>query len=160
MADCNSRELQLQEVQLYSSGALLTISSASNPGGNSPTNQPPSDAIDADVAFCSPTCLNYTQGSKWLDLNMVNAASGYNSTLELTLSAPALVDAYNFVTANDNPCRDPISWSMYRWLDGHGWLLLHEVVATEAPEERYTSYGPWYLYSPPPLVTSPTGSEA
>lgn len=138
-------------MQLYSSGTLLTVSEVSNPGGDSPNNQPPADAIDADVAFCEPTCTTYTLGSKWLDLNMQDSASGYNSTLELTLSDPTLVDAYDFITANDNSCRDPISWAMYRWLDGHGWLLLHEVVATVPPSERYTSYGLWYLYSPPPL---------
>ena len=85
-------------MQLFSEGTLLSIGDASNPGGKDGT---PAAVIDRDVAQCTPTCLTYSAGSKWIDANMANP--GYSSILELILS-PALVDAYDFVTADADPC--------------------------------------------------------
>ena len=148
-AHCAGSEVQLQEVQLFSEGTLLSIGDVSNPGGKGGT---PAAVIDSDVAQCTPTCLAYSAGSKWIDANMANP--GYSSILELTLSAPALVDAYEFVTADADPCTDPVSWSLYRWLD-NCWTQLAQESGANSPSERYTSYGVRYQYSPPPLPPSP-----
>ena len=94
-------EVQLQEVRLYGTdGAQLRGLTASNPGGQFPTMQPPADAVDDDLGLlsvCAPTCCTYeaapctahrnrhfdcgcgvgeaiactcSRGSKWLDFNM------------------------------------------------------------------------------------------
>ena len=93
------RELQLQELLLFDrDGNTLTASAASNPGGDSPRNQPPADVIDGDAT---------TKGSKWLDGNF--DANGQTSILILTV--PRELGAYQLVSANDNPGRDPDEWT-------------------------------------------------
>ena len=45
------RELQLQEILLFDRDQIaLTGSAATNPGGDSPRNQPPADVIDGDAS--------------------------------------------------------------------------------------------------------------
>ena len=171
--------LQLQEVRLFGDdGAQLRIASVSNPLGESPDNQAPGDAIDNDLGYlfradCSPVCCTYasapctaqnsrdfdcdcgdvchcSRGSKWLDLNMGRAH--YNSTLLLTLAAPAQLDrlSYELITADDSMQRDPTSWTFYGQYDG-AWVPLktEEVVP---PMTRYTSYGITPLVPSPPVL--------
>ena len=101
---CSDRELQLQEVHLYSNGVQLTMSNAANPGGDSPHAQPPADVIDRDVGRCEPTCANFKQGSKWLDFN--------KGDLVMAFSSPVAVASYDWMTANDHPARDPTKWTL------------------------------------------------
>ena len=150
-------------------GTQLLISAASNPQGSSPLNQRPADAVDNDLGYllladCAPVCCTYdaapctahrgrdfdcgcgdachcSRGSKWLDLNMGFLPPGgkYNSTLLLTLAAPARVAAYELITADDNMQRDPTAWTFYGQYGG-AWVPLktEEVVP---PTTRYTSFG-------------------
>ena len=135
------------------------------------------------LADCSPVCCTFTlpsctahnnkdgdcdcgdechcsRGSKWLDFNIATAQNmdgraNYNSTLLLTLAAPAHVAAYELITADDMMQRDPSSWTFYGQYDDT-WVPLktEEVVP---PETRYTSYGISYLprFLPPPTPPAP-----
>jgi hypothetical protein len=135
------------------------------------------------LADCSPVCCTFTlpsctahnnkdgdcdcgdechcsRGSKWLDFNIATAQNmdgraNYNSTLLLTLAAPAHVAAYELITADDAMQRDPSSWTFYGQYDDT-WVPLktEEVVP---PETRYTSYSISYLprFLPPPTPPAP-----
>ena len=99
------------------------------------------------LADCSPVCCTFTlpsctahnnkkeygdcdcgdechcsRGSKWLDYSIATAQTMdgrayYNSTLLLTLAAPAHVAAYELITADDMMQRDPSSWTFYGQYD-------------------------------------------
>jgi hypothetical protein len=111
---------------------------------------------------CGDEC-HCSRGSKWLDFNIANIATAqnmdgranYNSTLLLTLAAPAHVAAYELITADDAMQRDPSSWTFYGQYDDT-WVPLktEEVVP---PETRYTSYSISYLprFLPPPTPPAP-----
>jgi len=138
-------DVQLQEVRLYSAGERVELITAASPGGASP------DAvIDGDVAGCTSTCSTYEVGSKWVA--QVKNPGDTATTLLVEVAEEVHADAYDFITADNNPCRDPVSWSMYRWHQSC-WLHLTQEMDVITPSERFTSYGIRYLYSPPP--TSP-----
>ena len=108
---------------------------------------------------CGNVC-HCSRGSKWLDYNIATAQNmdgraNYNSTLLLTLAAPAHVASYELITADDSIQRDPSSWTFYGQYDD-AWVPLktEEVVP---PETRYTSYGITYLprFQPPPTPPAP-----
>ena len=85
--------IQLQEVELFGTDPgqrILSVVTAVNPGGRSPFQQPPEDAIDNDIADA---------GSKWLDFNMETTE---RSELILGLALPAVVTGYDFITGNGN----------------------------------------------------------
>ena len=143
--------IQLQEVRLYGANASmpLSIASISNPGGASPTNQPPADAIDGDLT---------TPGSKWLDLNFGEVG---NSTLLLRMASPQVVAAYGLMTANDVERRDPVSWEFSRNVEGE-WVVMDTQDDFPAPMARQTWYSVtlpsmgFALYSPPPSAPPPS----
>ena len=141
------RELQLQEILLYDDdGNPITASAALNPGGDSPRNQPPADVIDGDAT---------TKGSKWLDGNF--DANGHS---KLLITVPRELGAYQLVSANDNPGRDPDEWSLEQQ-NNDGTYTLLERVSVSAPTARYQPYArrvvPKLAASspPPPRQSSP-----
>ena len=90
---------------------------ATNPGGSNPDDQTPDKMIDGD------------DGTKWLDynfaLNNPDAVVG-DSNLVIDTGADNTVtfNGYEWVTGDDVPERDPISWRVYGSNDGEAWTLL------------------------------------
>ena len=137
------REVQLQEVQLFASGRLpVRIVGASNPGGASPPTQPAANVINGDLR---------SNGAKWVDLNMANSS---RSLLVLQLESPQQLTAYLLHTANDNPARDPTSWTVH-CLIGSDWILADAQHAIVPPSARHASYGSFpFLWGPVPAPSS------
>lgn len=141
------RELQLQEVLLFSRsspGNRLSISSASNPGGDSPLSRMSPKVIDGDTT---------TVSSKWLDQNMLTNGK---SELLLSLVHDEDISGYTFVTANDVVARDPVSWQLFRRHSSDStWILLDERHDVLAPVERFAMYEIYRIEGPPPSPPSP-----
>jgi len=99
--------------------------------GNSPGRERPKNLYDDDI------------GSKWLD-----RAFECSSTNPMVMNIQVLEFepfAYTFVTPNDFPERDPISWDVTMCSDG--MCHTENVQNADAPEERHTEYGYYSLQS-------------
>lgn len=98
--------VQLSEFVLLRDGQAITMSEAtvSNPGGSNPSGEEPFRSVDGDTE------------TKWLDFN--------GEPLVFSFPEPVTVDAYQFVTANDFPDRDPARWTLEGSDDGEIWVVL------------------------------------
>jgi autotransporter-associated beta strand protein len=113
--------LQISEFVLSRDGAPLTDGVATNPGGNSPANEQPANALDGNTA------------TKWLDSN--------KQPLVVSFLTRRPVDGYDFATANDASDRDPVSWFLEGSNDGVDWVPLHAVFGNSTPTARFTYAG-------------------
>ena len=91
---------QLAEIRLYEGGRRLSIASAVAIGGDGPADLGAARAVDG----------NYN--TKWADAAVLRG-DGNASILELRLHAPARVTSYELVSADDQPSRDPASWTLW-----------------------------------------------
>jgi len=120
----NSDTVQLAELNIYDDSNVITGTTLiSNPGGDSPGNEQPSNAFDGNI---------YT---KWLNFN------GLTGSLLFSFDAETEIDSYSFTTANDEPDRDPISWVLKGSSDGSTWTTLDTQTNYNTPIIRYTTTG-------------------
>ena len=154
------RELQLQEIQLFGASSNMALdlqhASVTNPGGRSPARQHVRRLLDGDML---------TSHSKFVDLMM--AARGH-SIVEIWLPpdmprAQRCIAAYAFITANDNPGRDPTSWDVSVVRVGEDvapgkatWTLVHAVRGATPPRERFASFGRTSLLPMAPAAAAPS----
>ncbi len=102
-----------------------------NPSGHTSPSETPSNIIDGLVS------------TKWLDWNFSlgdpHAVKG-DSVLVIDTGSGNHVtfDAYKWSTANDQPQKDPVSWSVYASNDGSNWMLLDSRVDESIIDSRYT----------------------
>ena len=67
--------------------------------------------------------------TKWLDFSAT-------SWVQITLTAPASLQAYGLTSANDMPERDPVSWTLLGSNDGVTWTLI-ETRSAQTWSNRY-----------------------
>lgn len=146
-ANGGNNEIQLGEVELYGEGYVaLTIVGATAPDSESPANQQPDGIFDGCSAELDPPC-------KWVALNF--NTKGF-ATLVIALDTFDTVVAYDLMTGDDVPGRDPTEWTFWRH-DGDDWVLVETVTDAHPPTNR----NDWYdrkslaLYSPPSPPPSP-----
>ena len=112
--------IQLSEVKLFDAeGNQVEVFNFSNPGGQNPSNQPPSMLFDGETS------------TKWMDYH---SFSETGSAL-LNLSAMAFPASYQLFTANDQDRRDPTAWtlsarSVCGWWVSLGHTACGDVVCT------------------------------
>jgi len=101
-----ANSVQISELLLLYNGVRVDYSTATatNPGGSTPSGETPSRCIDNNL------------NTKWLDFN--------KCSLIIDFGKNTLVNSYTFVTANDSPERDPISWQFYGSSDNINFDLL------------------------------------
>lgn len=131
--------LQLAEVKLFSAhGELLPVTVALNPNGERPyRHQSAPAAVDGSLL------------TKWFDANLVTSEAGaVTSVSKLVLAlgpgANALA-SYQFFSANDNPRRDPVSWTLQLRMASAAeptstWQVIDAADSIEAPLERRAPY--------------------
>ena len=138
------QDLQLQEVELFGPSGQLAIVGATNPGGAAANGQDVSKAVDGNKV---------DKWSKWFDGNMDTSGS---STLVLELGAAQLVTSYDLWTAKDLAGkRDPVSWEVYVRAAPAAWQLVDSRQGLSPPAGRFTSYGGFLLFQPPPYPSLP-----
>ena len=139
LRSAHAKEIQLQEVRVFDRGMRrIKLSNASNPGGESPTRQGPRNVLHASRF-------------KWVDTNFWKQSR--SSRLDIIFDdAFATAVAYEFITANDNPGRDPTAWSLSARGRGSGaWVTLDTRTAVSPPRQRIASYGTFWL----PMLSPP-----
>lgn len=109
----NAGIMQLSEWQFFDSsggaiptaGVTVTADNADTPGGEAPPN-----AFDGDLS------------NKWLDFNFTD------TNLIFDFGSAVTIDAYNYITGNDGPERDPVAWRIEGSDDPLlGWTTLDDV---------------------------------
>ncbi len=109
-------------------GKKIAPASATNPGGNNPWTEKPSNLLDDNIH------------SKFLDFNI--------RPVEFTFNVGVSPMSYEWVTGNDFPERDMLSWR----LEGNffatdaDWTTLHTVSNYDTTQNRKTVVGPFLLF--------------
>ena len=95
----SGREVQIAELLFYFRGSRVRISGTSTrlAGGSGPSEEGPENALDQRWA------------TKFLDFNQVG--------FEVALLSPIQVDAVSYITANDEPQRDPTAFLLEGFAD-------------------------------------------
>lgn len=139
--------IQVGEFELYDkNNQLLTYSSinATLGSGTTPTyemtpyQQTPDKMIDGD-ATTKMSCTNFT-----------TTCNGLEIVMELMNSINLRdIKQYRYITADDVPERDPVTWDLYVSSDGIDWVLISQQVNdTTIPTAREVSTG-YYDITPP-----------
>jgi hypothetical protein len=114
------------------SGIVVT-----NPDGSNPWGEEPEKGYDGDDL------------TKWLDFNF-NAEVNGVSVLVIQFPAPVNFDSYHWVTGNDAPDRDPVSWSLEVSVDGVNWTVVDVRSEVDVVDDRFTIVGPFPASGSPP----------
>ncbi|KAK3287746.1 hypothetical protein CYMTET_4755 [Cymbomonas tetramitiformis] len=131
--------VQLEEIMLYDVfGQLMSNVAASNPYGDNPAGQGPDQAVDGSGE------------TKWVDRN--------HGPLVLQPAEATLLSAYSWVTADDCPSRDPVSWYLEASRDGGAtfWQLDHRRDVPVTETRKWTA-GVYFIESLPSNLSSGSG---
>ncbi len=113
------------KVQIDMSSYVLT-----NPQGTSPIGYTADKLIDTNLL------------SKWFTYILENALYMYGAVINLDrgigFSSKPAPYYYNWITAEDAPNRDPISWVFYGSNDSFNWFLLNQVDNSNVTTNRNT----------------------
>jgi hypothetical protein len=123
--------VQLSEIALYDHDeTYIADATCTNPGGNTPAAESPTNA-----------CNNLD--GKWLDFN--------RQDLVMDFGVAVTVASYDWMTANDEPSRDPIKWMLEGSNDGQTWNVVDNTYAVDAftaSQGRHTWQGPFVITLP------------
>jgi len=123
----------MQEFRFFDiAGQPITPASATNPGGSNVNGA-------HEARFLIDGIVNPTTGSsKWLDLNKGNVIFEFGSV--------ARVMSYEWVTCEDEPPRDPVSWQIEaRVGTNDAWTLLQNISNNPTTQARNTVVGPFQI---------------
>ncbi len=127
-----ANSVQLAEFDLYLGATEITGAAATNPNRDGVVGEEASKAVDQNP------------NTKWNDHN--------KGQLILEYPAPVTIDRYGYVTANDTPVRDPVSWTLEGSPNGTAWTLLHTVTDHPTTVNRFSNVGPFLIPAQPRRV--------
>lgn len=116
---------QISELYLKYNGSNISWGNATitNPGGNNPGSEQPSNLIDG------------IETNKVLDFN-VDVDGGSIFIIDAGVGNLFNFDSYYYVTGNDTAARDPTSWTMEGSNDGTNYTVLHTVTNATITSSR------------------------
>ena len=124
-----SGAIQASELVLLYNGATVSwgpSASATNPDG---------DNVPSEVAS---KLLDYNITTKWCD-NTYGTTSFGTSTIYIDNLNPIVFNSYYYVTANDSPERDPVSWTLAASNDNYSWTILDTQTIVGITSSRRTN---------------------
>ena len=127
--------VQASRFHLVRNGGTLGWPSATvvtNPGGSNPGGEGPENLVDDDT------------GTKWLDENFGEEQTG-TAVLVFDAGEEGPFDAYRYWTGNDNPERDPISWTLEASTDGSSWTQVDSRSWESPTTDRQALAGTWSI---------------
>jgi hypothetical protein len=107
--------IQACELVLLYNGATVSwgpSASATNPDGANVPSETASKLID------------YNINTKWCD-NTYGTTSFGTSTIYIDNVTPIFFNSYYYVTGNDSPNRDPVTWTLSGSNDNSTWVILN-----------------------------------
>jgi hypothetical protein len=125
----NFAAIQASDLVLLYNGATVSwgpSASATNPDGGSTPNEQ------------APKLLDYDIGTKWCDLSFGTTSFG-TSSIYIDNVDPIFFNSYYYVTGNDSPDRDPVSWTLAASNDNSTWTVLNTQSNVVITDNRYAS---------------------
>jgi hypothetical protein len=119
--------IQASELVLLYNGATVSwglSASATNPDGGSTPNE------------LAPKLLDYDINTKWCDLSFGTTSFG-TSSIYIDNVTPIFFNSYYYVTGNDSPDRDPVSWTLAVSNDNSTWIVLSTQSNVVVTNDRY-----------------------
>lgn len=113
-ADIVNKAIQACDLVLLYSGATVSwgpSASATNPDGEGIPSETASELLDYDVS------------TKWCDSGFGTTSFG-TSTIYIDNVNPIVLNSYYYVTGNDVPDRDPVSWTLAVSNDNLSWSII------------------------------------
>ena len=107
--------IQASELVLLYNGATVSwglSASATNPDGANVPSELATKLID------------YNINTKWCD-NTYGTTSFGTSTIYIDNVTPIIFNSYYYVTGNDSPDRDPVTWTLSGSNDNYTWTILN-----------------------------------
>ena len=123
----NFAAIQASDLVLLYNGATVIwgpSASATNPDGGSTPNE------------LAPKLLDYDINTKWCDLSFGTTSFG-TSSIYIDNVTPIFFNSYYYVTGNDSPDRDPVSWTLAVSNDNSTWTVLSTQSNVVVTDDRY-----------------------
>ena len=131
----NFAAIQACDLVLLYNGATVSwgpSASATNPdGGSTPTEQ-------------ADKLLDYNINTKWCDLSFGTTSFG-TSTVYIDNVNPIVFNSYYYVTGNDSPDRDPVSWTLAVSNDNSSWSIIDTQSSVGITFSRQTNTQIFYI---------------
>lgn len=130
--------IQATELILMNGGVDIdgsATATVTNPGGDNPVEEEPQSAFDTvDI-------------TKWLDFAFADDFSDLQGRSELRIEFPGPItfDEYRWLTGNDFPDRDPVSWTLEVSADGEVWTVVDARSGYATTTDREAVVGPFTL---------------
>ena len=131
----NFAAIQACDLVLLYNGATVSwgpSASATNPDGGSTANE------QADKL------LDYNINTKWCDLSFGTTSFG-TSTVYIDNVNPIVFNSYYYVTGNDSPDRDPVSWTLAVSNDNSSWSIIDTQSNVGITSSRQTNTQIFYI---------------
>jgi hypothetical protein len=128
-ADVVDGAIQASDLVLLYNGATVSwgpSASATNPDG---VSQPWEEASNL---------LDYDSGTKWCEISFGTTSFG-TSTIYIDNVNPLFFNSYYYVTGNDSPERDPVSWTLAISNDNSSWTILDTQTSVGITSSRQTN---------------------
>lgn len=123
----NFAAIQASDLVLLYNGATVSwgpSASATNPDGRSTPNER------------APKLLDYDINTKWWDTSFGTTSFG-TSSIYIDNVTPIFFNSYYYVTGNDSPDRDPVSWTLAVSNDNSTWTVLSTQSNVVVTNDRY-----------------------
>jgi hypothetical protein len=112
--DTNFAAIQVADLVLLYQGATVSwdpSATASNPDGTTFPEETPIEILD------------YNSETKWCNTIFGTTSFG-TASIYIDNVNPLIFDSYYYVTANDDPVRDPVTWTLAVSNDNSTWTVL------------------------------------
>lgn len=127
--DTDFGAIQVADLVLLYQGATVSwgpSASVTNPDGTTFPEETPIEILD------------YNSETKWCNTNFGTTSFG-TASIYIDNVNPLIFDSYYYVTANDDPVRDPVSWTLAASNDNSSWIVLNTQSNVVITDDRQTN---------------------
>lgn len=136
--------IQAAEIIFYNGGVPLANTGNDSPDGSIIVTNP-GGYSDPNYDEGPTRAYDGSDSTKWLDFNFPSSQGSPTgqSILVIQFPAPVTFDSYSWVTGNDVPERDPISWRLEVSSDGMTWTTIDTRSVVSVSDVRGAIVGPF-----------------
>jgi hypothetical protein len=127
--DTDFGAIQVADLVLLYQGATVSwgpSASVTNPDGTTSEEETPIEILD------------YNSGTKWCNTIFGTTSFG-TASIFIDNVNPLIFDSYYYVTGNDDPVRDPVTWTLSGSNDNSTWTILNTQSNVTITDDRQAS---------------------